>query len=169
MRIKVPKEADRGAGPAKARTTPITHVSPHEANPTNSSDSVNEAASQGRYASYPTDRSVTCQGVTPIRDLDAVTEWLRSWVDLPGRDDLPLLGSPEWIAAPESVRVASLCRHALTTVSELDPGVVAARLAAEIAIGRSQHLASRKQASVAISEAFDWAAVAQRRRSGWSR
>lgn len=96
------------------------------------------------------------------RDLDAVTEWCWSLIDLVDRDDVPLLGSLEWVAADPATRLASLARWALVQLDELNPDVIAARLAAEIAIGRREYLRVRKASSVAVSRAHDWRAQASR-------
>lgn len=97
------------------------------------------------------------------RDLDAVERWLRELIERTGRGQLlPLLGSPEWLAADEETRLASLARFALVPLAECDPEVIAVRMAAEIVIGRRDDARAMKQASVAISQGADWSRMAAR-------
>jgi hypothetical protein len=97
------------------------------------------------------------------RDLPAVAAWLDELiVAVPGSDPLPILGSPGWIEAGPLVRLASLARYALGTLNELEPAVIAARLAAEIEAGRRDQATAMKQAAAAINEGGDWTAAARR-------
>jgi hypothetical protein len=94
------------------------------------------------------------------RDLDAVAAYLDPWILAadPGHDPqttaLPLLGTPEWVAADETTRNASVAVYVLACLAEREPVVIAARLAAEIAAGRTAHLVAMRQASHAISAAL---------------
>lgn len=91
------------------------------------------------------------------RDLEAVAEWLWQLIELASDTvDIPVLGTPEWVAGDPATRLASLARWALVQIDDLSPDVIAARLAAEIAAGRREHLAAMKQASTAISASQDW-------------
>lgn len=97
------------------------------------------------------------------RDLDALTEWLRTLMEaVPEPAEVPVLGTAQWKASRHTTQLASLARWSLIQLEELSPEVIGARLAAEIAQGRGAHLAARKQAAVAISRGYDWHAVAVR-------
>lgn len=94
------------------------------------------------------------------RDLPAVADWLDHFVAAaPGRNPIPILGSPGWIEAGDDIRIASLARYALGTLGELDPAVIAARLVAEIEAGRRDQAIITRQASKAISA--DWGNLAR--------
>ncbi len=62
-------------------------------------------------------------------------EWARTVLAAAGDVDLPLYGSPEWEAAPESVQRASAVRAAEAWRRESDPHVLAARLEVELEAG----------------------------------
>ena len=94
------------------------------------------------------------------QDLDAVAAHLDGWVLAaePDHDPtctaLPLLGTPALVAADNTTRNASVALYVLACVAEREPVVIAAWLAAEIAAGRTAHLAALRQASHAISAAL---------------
>lgn len=94
------------------------------------------------------------------RDLDAVAAYLDPWILTaepdhdPRTTAVPLLGTPEWVAADEVTRDASVALYVLACLAEREPVVIAARLAAEIAAGRTAHLVAMRQASHAISAAL---------------
>ncbi len=94
------------------------------------------------------------------RDLDAVAVHLDPWILAaepdhdPTTTALPLLGTPEWVAADRTTRDASVALYVLACLAEREPVVIAARLAAEIAAGRTAHLVALRQASHAISAAL---------------
>jgi hypothetical protein len=94
------------------------------------------------------------------RDLDAVAAYLDPWIlaaepdHYPAATVIPLLGSREWMAADETTRKASVALYVLACLAEREPVVIAARLAAEIAAGRTAHLVAMRQASQAISVAL---------------
>ena len=75
------------------------------------------------------------------RDLDAVAAYLDAWILAaepdhdPQTTAVPLLGTPEWVAADEVTRNASVALYVLACLAEREPVVIAARLAAEIAAG----------------------------------
>lgn len=97
------------------------------------------------------------------RDLDAIDALLDGWIAAAGPGlDIPLLGTPEWVAADERTQLAGIAVFVLGCLVERDPLVLAARLAAEIATVRSVRMAAARQASHAISAGADWSAVAQR-------
>lgn len=106
--------------------------------------------------------SAPCRIAATERDLPTVAEWLDEFVAAaPGSDPLPILGSPAWVEAGDEIRVASWARYTLGTLGELDPAVIAARLAAEIDAGRRDEALITRQASRAISAAEDWSALAR--------
>lgn len=92
------------------------------------------------------------------RDLDAVAAHLDPWIlaadpdhgtghpDGPTASALPLLGTPEWVAADPATRDAAVAVYVLAALAEREPVVIAARLAAEIAAGRAAHRAAIRQA-----------------------
>ena len=94
------------------------------------------------------------------RDLDAVAAHLDAWIlaaepdHHPAATALPLLGTPDWVAADETTRNASVALYVLACLAEREPVVIAARLAAEIAAGRTAHLIAMRQASHALSAAL---------------
>lgn len=94
------------------------------------------------------------------RDVDAVAAHLDPWILAaepdhdPATTAVPLLGTPDWVAADESTRNASVALYVLACLAEREPVVIAARLAAEIAAGRTAHLVAMRQASHAISAAL---------------
>lgn len=94
------------------------------------------------------------------RDLDAVAAHLDPWIlaaepdHHPDTTAIPLLGTPDWVAADDPTRTASVALYVLACLVEREPVVIAARLAAEIAAGRVAHLAAMRQASHAISAAL---------------
>jgi hypothetical protein len=94
------------------------------------------------------------------RDRDAVAAHLDRWIQAaePGHDPattaVPLLGTPEWVAADDVTRDASVALYVLACLAEREPVVIAARLAAEIAAGRTAHLLAMRQANQAISAAL---------------
>ena len=94
------------------------------------------------------------------RDLDAVAAHLDRWVlaaepdHNPQATAIPLLGTPEWVTADPATRDASVALYVLACLAEREPVVIAARLAAEIAAGRTAHLVATRQASHAISAAL---------------
>jgi hypothetical protein len=94
------------------------------------------------------------------RDVDAVAAHLDPWILAaepdhdPQTTRIPLLGTPEWVAADPPVRDASVAIYVLACLAEREPVVIAARLAAEIAAARTAHLAALRQASHAISAAL---------------
>ena len=93
------------------------------------------------------------------RDRDAVAAYLDRWILAaePGHDPattaVPLLGTPEWVAADDTTRDASVALYVLACLAEREPVVIAARLAAEIAAGRLKHLLATRQSNQAISAA----------------
>ena len=103
-------------------------------------------------------------GVRPTwlieRDVDAVAAYLDPWILAaepdhdPQTTRIPLLGTPEWVAADPPVRDASLAIYVLACLVEREPVVIAARLAAEIAAARTAHLVALRQTSHAISAAL---------------
>jgi hypothetical protein len=98
------------------------------------------------------------------RDLDAVASHLDRWILAaeprhdPATTAIPLLGTPDWVAADTTVRDASVALYVLACLAEREPVVIAARLAAEIAAARTAHLIGLRQASRAISAALTDAA-----------
>jgi hypothetical protein len=94
------------------------------------------------------------------RDLDAVAAHLDPWIlaaepdHYPEFTAVPLLGTPEWVAADDTTRNAAVALYVLACLAEREPVVIAARLAAEIAAGRTAHLIAMRQASHAISAAL---------------
>src|SRR5919112_682724 len=94
------------------------------------------------------------------RDLDAVAAHVDRWIlaaepdHHPAATAVPLLGTPEWVAADDATRDASVALYVLACLAEREPVVIAARLAAEIAAGRTAHLIALRQASHAISQAL---------------
>ena len=94
------------------------------------------------------------------RDLDAVAAYLDPWILAaepehdPATTAIPLLGTPEWVVADDRTRDASVALYVLACLAEREPVVIAARLAAEIAAGRTAHLIALRQASHAISAAL---------------
>ena len=62
--------------------------------------------------------------------------WARALIARAGHDDLPLYGSAQWDAAPETVKVASCVRAAECWRVESDPHVIAARLEQEFEAAR---------------------------------
>ena len=94
------------------------------------------------------------------RDLDAVAAHLDPWIlaaepdHHPQTTAVPLLGTPDWVAADPVTRDASVALYVLACLAEREPVVIAARLAAEIAAGRTAHLVAMRQASHAISAAL---------------
>ena len=94
------------------------------------------------------------------RDLDAVAAFLDPWIlaaepdHHPATTAIPLLGTPDWAAADDTTRRASVALYVLACLAEREPVVIAARLAAEIAAGRTAHLVAMRQASHAISAAL---------------
>jgi hypothetical protein len=96
------------------------------------------------------------------RDDDAVAGFLDPWIAAAGDRPVPVLGSPEWVAADPVMRVAAVATFVLGCLVERDPVVIAARLAAEIATVRTARVVAARQASHAIAAAADWSAVADR-------
>jgi hypothetical protein len=94
------------------------------------------------------------------RDLDAVAAHLDRWILAaepdhdPQTTAVPLLGTPEWVAADEATRNAAVALYVLACLAEREPVVIAARLAAEIAAGRTAYLMAMRQASHSISAAL---------------
>ena len=89
--------------------------------------------------------------------LDAVAAHLDRWIlaaesdHHPQATGIPLLGTPEWVAADDTTRNAAVAIYVLGCLAEREPVVIAARLAAEIAAGRTAYLLAMRQASHAIS------------------
>jgi len=97
------------------------------------------------------------------RDVDAIEALLDDWIAATGPDvDIPLLGTPDWVAADDTTQRAAVAVFVLGCLVERDPIVIAARLVAETAILRASRMAAARQASHAISAAGDWSAVARR-------
>ncbi|RTL61291.1 MAG: DUF2742 domain-containing protein [Pseudonocardiaceae bacterium] len=96
------------------------------------------------------------------RDVDAIEALLDSWITAPGPVDIPLLGTPDWVAADDTTQRAAVAVFVLGCLVERDPIIIAARLAAETAILRASRMAAARQASHAISAGADWTALAQR-------
>jgi hypothetical protein len=65
---------------------------------------------------------------------------------------IPLLGTPEWVAADEVTRNAAVALYVIACLAEREPVVITARLAVEIAADRTAYLVALRQASHAISE-----------------
>jgi hypothetical protein len=106
------------------------------------------------------------------RNLDAVAAHLDPWIlaaepdHHPTTSRLPLLGTPEWVAAGPAVRDASVAVYVLACLAEREPVVIAARLAAEIAAGRTAHLVALRFASHDVSAAYTQQIVRRRRWGG---
>jgi hypothetical protein len=66
---------------------------------------------------------------------------------------VPLLGTPQWVAADDTTRDASVALYVLACLAEREPVVIAARLAAEIAAWRTAALLAMRQSNQAISAA----------------
>lgn len=96
------------------------------------------------------------------RDVDAVAAHMDPWILAAGDQVVPVLGSPEWVAAGEVERTASVAVYTLGCLAETEPTVVAARLAAEIATARALRLAALREASHAIAGAGGWSELAHR-------
>ncbi|ODU04158.1 MAG: hypothetical protein ABS81_11585 [Pseudonocardia sp. SCN 72-86] len=113
---------------------------------------------------HPTAAAATTpvRSVLIERDLDAIETLLDQWITDAGGVDIPLLGTPEWVAADEATQLSGVAVFVLGCLVERDPLVLAARLAAEIATVRSVRMAAARQASHAISAGADWSAVAAR-------
>lgn len=109
------------------------------------------------------------------RDLDAVAAHLDPWIlaaepdHQPQGTAVPLLGTPEWVAADGATRDASVALYVLACLAEAEPVVIAARLAAEIAAGRTAYLFAMRQASHAISAAVSGRDGRLSAGAGWSR
>lgn len=94
------------------------------------------------------------------RDLTAVAAHLDPWILAaepehdPATTAVPLLGTPEWVVADDRTRDGSVALYVLACLAEREPVVIAARLAAEIAAGRTAHLIAMRQASHAVSNAL---------------
>lgn len=99
----------------------------------------------------------------PPRDLDAVWRWCSDLVDtVPG--DIPLIGSPAWVAAPHHVKVAGLARFAVAALDLEEPHMLAYRLAVELTCERRQLLTEHdalRDASHDVAAVTDWARVAR--------
>jgi hypothetical protein len=71
------------------------------------------------------------------RDFDAVAAYLDPWILAaepdhdPQTTRIPLLGTPDWVAANPPLRDASVAIYVLACLVEREPVVIAARLAAE--------------------------------------
>ena len=106
------------------------------------------------------------------RDCDAVAAHLDPWILAAEPDHhattsrLPLLGTPEWVAADPVVRDASVAIYVLACLAEREPVVIAARLAAEIAAGREAYMVAMRQASHEVSAAYTERIVRRRRWGG---
>src|SRR3954465_5010539 len=91
------------------------------------------------------------------RDVDAVAQYLDAWIlaaepdHHPAATAIPLLGTPEGVAPDHTPRNAAGAIYVLGCLAEREPVVIAARLAAEIAAGRTAYLLAMRQASHAIS------------------
>ncbi|GAY09630.1 hypothetical protein [Pseudonocardia sp. N23] len=96
------------------------------------------------------------------RDIEAIEGLLDGWIAEVNGVDIPLLGTPDWVAADERTQLAAVAVFVLGCLVERDPIVIAARLAAEVATVRSIRLVAARQASHAISAGADWSAVAAR-------
>src|SRR4051795_5461426 len=85
------------------------------------------------------------------RNLDAVAAYLDRWILAAEPDHdlattaVPLLGTPEWVAADDATRRAAVALYVLACLPEREPVVVAARLAAEIAAERTAYLVASRQ------------------------
>ena len=103
------------------------------------------------------DRARQVAGWLIDRDVDAVAQYLDAWIlaaepdHHPAATAIPLLGTPEWVAADDTTRNAAVAIYVLGCLAEREPVVIAARLAAEIAAGRTAYLLAMRQASHAIS------------------
>jgi hypothetical protein len=106
------------------------------------------------------------------RDFDAVAAYLDPWIlaaepdHHPQATALPLIGTPDWVAADPATRNASVALYVLACLAEREPVVIAARLAAEIAAGRTAYLLAMRQASHAISAALTHTTTSPVRPSG---
>ena len=110
----------------------------------------NTRRGNSRPTGIPVDARATTETARPPwlidRDLDAVAAYLDPWIlgAEPNHDSpttaVPLLGTPEWVAADDTTRDASVALYVLACLAEREPVVIAARLAAEIAAGRTAHL-----------------------------
>jgi hypothetical protein len=106
------------------------------------------------------------------RDFDAVAAHLDRWIlaadpdHHPQATALPLIGTPDWVAADPATRNASVALYVLACLAEREPVVIAARLAAEIAAGRTAYLLAMRQASHAISAALTHTTTSPVRPSG---
>ena len=80
------------------------------------------------------------------RDLDAVAAHLDPWILAAEPDHdanttaVPLLGTRDWVAADEVTRDAAVALYVIACLAEREPVVIAARVAAEIAAGRTAYL-----------------------------
>lgn len=95
------------------------------------------------------------------RDLGAVEIWLWDLISAAPPGPPILLGSPEWAAADDASRLASLAGAALVTLHEADPAVIAARLAAELLVHNLAMAAAAK--AVHAADPAVWSALANRR------
>jgi hypothetical protein len=92
------------------------------------------------------------------RDLDAVAAHLDPWILAaePDHDartaSIPLLGTPEWMAADKATRNAAVALYVIACLAQREPVVIAARLAAEIAADPTAYLVTLRPVSHAINE-----------------
>ena len=103
-----------------------------------------------------------CAAARPLwlidRDLDAVAAHLDPWILAANAThdarttSIPLLGTPEWVAADEVTRNAAVALYVIACLAEREPVVITARLAVEIAADRTAYLVVLRRASHAISE-----------------
>ena len=77
------------------------------------------------------------------RDLDAVAAHLDPWILAANAThdarttSIPLLDTPEWVAADEVTRNAAVALYVIACFAEREPVVITARLAVEIAADRT--------------------------------
>ena len=108
------------------------------------------------------------------RNFDAVAAHLDPWIlgaepdHDPTTSRLPLLGTPEWVGADPAVRDASVAIYVLACLAEREEVVIAARLAAEIAAGRTAYLVAMRQVSHDVSAAYNQPIVRRRQWGGWT-
>src|SRR3954468_21221473 len=108
--------------------------------------------------------AVSCGEERPVRppwlidrDLDAVAAYLDRWILAAEPDHdlatttVPLLGTPEWVAADDATRSASVALYVLACLAEREPVVIAARLGGGVGAESTAYLVASRQASHAIS------------------
>lgn len=93
------------------------------------------------------------------RDIPAVLEFLDS-LTAQATGPMHAVGTQAWKDADHATKLASVANYASSTIEELNPAVIAARLAAEIAQARRAEALARRDASHDVAGATDWRKVA---------